>query len=70
MQIEPSVILAILSAAATALLGAIGKLFMVLLAAKDAHIAEQRETIVYQRSILNRSVGTADTAVRTVDRIA
>jgi hypothetical protein len=69
VQVEPSVILAILGAAATALLGAIGKLFLALLAAKDAHITFMSGTIEYQRTLLGRSIGTTDTAVKTVDRI-
>lgn len=69
MQIEPSIIIAILGAASTALLTAIGKLFFALLAAKDEHIAELRDIVRYQRGLGSQAVGAGHRALDLVDKV-
>ncbi len=69
MQLEPAVVLAILGAAATALLTAIARLFVALVASKGAHIAELREIVRYQRGVGSQAMGAAHRAVDLVDKV-
>lgn len=64
MQIDEPVLLTL----AGAIGGAIATLFWQLLKAKDAHIAELRETIRYQRSVGELAQGTAHRAVDVLGR--
>lgn len=69
MQLEPTVVLAILGAIAAALTGAIGKLFFALLAAKDAHISELRDIVRYQRGLGGQAVQAGHRALDLVDKV-
>lgn len=69
LNIEPSVVLAIAGAAASAAVTAIIRLFFALLAAKDAHIAELREVVRYQRGLGGQAVVAGHRALDLVDKV-
>ena len=69
MQVDVGLAQWLLGGMGAALAAAIGKLFLELLKAKDAHIAELQGTIKYQRSVGDHALGTAHRAVDLVERV-
>jgi len=65
VTIDQPILLALAGVVGTA----IGVLFRSLLAAKDAHITELRETVKYQRGISELLSGTAHRAVGTLEKV-